>query len=171
MYAGRTCREVLLGPAPRPPPTLLTLVPLSSSLPVSDVKVPLLPSHKRTDITVFKPFLDLDTQPVLFIPDVHFANLQRGTHVGTRPPRRGLEQPGLPRVFGTALAAGPALSEVRPAGRLSGTITEMARAHAVKWIWKRCYQPRSHDPVGKRTFLPSSFSRVLAHLKDSRAVT
>uniref|UniRef100_A0A2K5PZS5 Grainyhead like transcription factor 1 n=1 Tax=Cebus imitator TaxID=2715852 RepID=A0A2K5PZS5_CEBIM len=47
---------------------------------VSDVKVPLLPSHKRMDITVFKPFIDLDTQPVLFIPDVHFANLQRGTH-------------------------------------------------------------------------------------------
>uniref|UniRef100_A0A8D0XBY1 Grh/CP2 DB domain-containing protein n=1 Tax=Sus scrofa TaxID=9823 RepID=A0A8D0XBY1_PIG len=48
---------------------------------VSDVKVPLLPSHKRMDVTVFKPFVDLDTQPVLFIPDVHFANLQRGAHV------------------------------------------------------------------------------------------
>ncbi|XP_009874975.1 PREDICTED: grainyhead-like protein 1 homolog [Apaloderma vittatum] len=48
---------------------------------VSDVKVPMLPSHKRTDITIFKPFMDLDTQPVLFIPDVHFANLQRGAHV------------------------------------------------------------------------------------------
>ncbi|XDB55522.1 hypothetical protein AB1E18_008984 [Capra hircus] len=48
---------------------------------VSDVKVPLLPSHKRMDITVFKPFIDLDTQPVLFIPDVHFASLQRGAHV------------------------------------------------------------------------------------------
>ncbi|XP_068793303.1 grainyhead-like protein 1 homolog isoform X2 [Struthio camelus] len=47
----------------------------------SEVKVPMLPSHKRTDITVFKPFMDLDTQPVLFIPDVHFANLQRGAHV------------------------------------------------------------------------------------------
>ncbi|XP_020943512.1 grainyhead-like protein 1 homolog isoform X2 [Sus scrofa] len=47
----------------------------------SDVKVPLLPSHKRMDVTVFKPFVDLDTQPVLFIPDVHFANLQRGAHV------------------------------------------------------------------------------------------
>lgn len=50
------------------------------------MKVPLLPSHKRTDSTVFKPFLDLDTQPVLFIPDVHFASLQRGAHVGTRRP-------------------------------------------------------------------------------------
>ncbi|EGW00021.1 Grainyhead-like protein 1-like [Cricetulus griseus] len=53
---------------------------------ISDVKVQLLPSHKRTDITVFKPFLDLDTQPVLFIPDVHFTNLQRGSHVGTSLP-------------------------------------------------------------------------------------
>ncbi|KAH0518535.1 Grainyhead-like protein 1-like protein [Microtus ochrogaster] len=52
---------------------------------VSDVKVQLLPSHKRTDITVFKPFLDLDTQPVLFIPDVHFTNLQRGSHVLSMP--------------------------------------------------------------------------------------
>ncbi|XP_029451714.1 grainyhead-like protein 1 homolog isoform X1 [Rhinatrema bivittatum] len=47
----------------------------------SDVKVPLLPSHKRTDITVFKPLVDLDTQPVLFIPDVHFSNLQRTAHI------------------------------------------------------------------------------------------
>ncbi|CAJ0967803.1 unnamed protein product [Ranitomeya imitator] len=47
----------------------------------TDVKGALLPSHKRTDITVFKPMQDLDTQPVLFIPDVHFANLQRTTHV------------------------------------------------------------------------------------------
>lgn len=54
---------------------------------VSDVKVPLLPSHKRMDITVFKPFIDLDTQPVLFIPDVHFSNLQRGTHVCNQDPR------------------------------------------------------------------------------------
>lgn len=52
---------------------------------MSDVKVQLLPSHKRTDITVFKPFLDLDTQPVLFIPDVHFTNLQRGSHVLSLP--------------------------------------------------------------------------------------
>ncbi|XP_077344894.1 grainyhead-like protein 1 homolog [Lithobates pipiens] len=47
----------------------------------TDVKGALLPSHKRTDITVFKPMQDMDTQPVLFIPDVHFANLQRTTHV------------------------------------------------------------------------------------------
>lgn len=49
--------------------------------------MPLLPSHKRMDITIFKPFIDLDTQPVLFIPDVHFANLQRGTHVRNQEPR------------------------------------------------------------------------------------
>ncbi|XP_062981225.1 grainyhead-like protein 1 homolog isoform X3 [Elgaria multicarinata webbii] len=48
---------------------------------VPDVKVPMLPSHKRTDITIFKPFMDLDTQPVLFIPDVHYSNIQRGAHV------------------------------------------------------------------------------------------
>ncbi|XP_053314810.1 grainyhead-like protein 1 homolog isoform X2 [Spea bombifrons] len=48
---------------------------------VADVKGGLLASHKRTDITVFKPMNDHDTQPVLFIPDVHFANLQRNTHV------------------------------------------------------------------------------------------
>uniref|UniRef100_A0A8D0HKG1 Grainyhead like transcription factor 1 n=1 Tax=Sphenodon punctatus TaxID=8508 RepID=A0A8D0HKG1_SPHPU len=51
----------------------------------SDVKVPMLPSHKRTDITVFKPFMDLDTQPVLFIPDVHLASLQRGPHLDDYP--------------------------------------------------------------------------------------
>uniref|UniRef100_A0A8C5PQ75 Grainyhead like transcription factor 1 n=1 Tax=Leptobrachium leishanense TaxID=445787 RepID=A0A8C5PQ75_9ANUR len=48
---------------------------------VAEVKGSLLASHKRTDITVFKPMVDMDTQPVLFIPDVHFANLQRTTHV------------------------------------------------------------------------------------------
>ncbi|XP_067400881.1 grainyhead-like protein 1 homolog isoform X2 [Emydura macquarii macquarii] len=48
---------------------------------VPDVKVPMLPSHKRTDVTVFKPCLDLDTQPVLFIPDLLYPSLQRGAHV------------------------------------------------------------------------------------------
>ncbi|XP_043935191.1 grainyhead-like protein 1 homolog isoform X2 [Protopterus annectens] len=46
----------------------------------SDVKLPLPPTQKRTDITVFKALGDHDTQPVLFIPDVHFSNLQRGGH-------------------------------------------------------------------------------------------
>ncbi|XP_030642664.1 grainyhead-like protein 1 homolog isoform X2 [Chanos chanos] len=40
-----------------------------------DVKVPLL--HKRSDITTFKMMTDLETQPVLFIPDIHFSNFQR----------------------------------------------------------------------------------------------
>uniref|UniRef100_A0AAY4AFY6 Grh/CP2 DB domain-containing protein n=1 Tax=Denticeps clupeoides TaxID=299321 RepID=A0AAY4AFY6_9TELE len=40
-----------------------------------DVKVPLV--HKRSDITHFKMMTDLETQPVLFIPDIHFSNLQR----------------------------------------------------------------------------------------------
>lgn len=67
----------------KPQPHQCLHYPLFQSLvsAVSDVKVPMLPSHKRTDITIFKPFMDLDTQPVLFIPDVHFANLQRGAHV------------------------------------------------------------------------------------------
>lgn len=74
---------------------------------VSDVKVPLLPSHKRMDITVFKPFIDLDTQPVLFIPDVHFANLQRGAHVGNQDPRVAQE-----KVFGIRGKQKPKFSEV-----------------------------------------------------------
>ncbi|XP_064186555.1 grainyhead-like protein 1 homolog isoform X2 [Anguilla rostrata] len=40
-----------------------------------DVKVPLL--HKRSDITTFKMMNDLDTQPILFIPDIHFSSFQR----------------------------------------------------------------------------------------------
>ncbi|XP_062325358.1 grainyhead-like protein 1 homolog isoform X1 [Osmerus eperlanus] len=40
-----------------------------------DVKVPLL--QKRNDVTVFKMMTDFETQPVLFIPDMHFSNFQR----------------------------------------------------------------------------------------------
>lgn len=36
---------------------------------------------KRAESTVFKSMLDLDSQPVLFIPDVHFGNLQRAGQV------------------------------------------------------------------------------------------
>uniref|UniRef100_A0A672IBT0 Grainyhead-like transcription factor 1 n=1 Tax=Salarias fasciatus TaxID=181472 RepID=A0A672IBT0_SALFA len=42
---------------------------------------------KRNDTTVFKMMTDLETQPVLFIPDIHFSTFQR--HVSardTRPP-------------------------------------------------------------------------------------
>lgn len=48
---------------------------LSAYLLVVDAKLPLM--HKRSDITVFKMMGDLETQPVLFIPDIHFANFQR----------------------------------------------------------------------------------------------
>ncbi|XP_055028180.2 grainyhead-like protein 1 homolog isoform X1 [Misgurnus anguillicaudatus] len=41
----------------------------------ADVKVPLL--HKRSDITTFKTMTDFETQPVLFIPDIHFSTFQR----------------------------------------------------------------------------------------------
>ncbi|KTG35153.1 hypothetical protein cypCar_00006673 [Cyprinus carpio] len=40
-----------------------------------DVKVPLL--HKRSDITIFKTMTEFETQPVLFIPDIHFSTFQR----------------------------------------------------------------------------------------------
>ncbi|MGH0134844.1 UNVERIFIED_CONTAM: hypothetical protein FKN15_011630 [Acipenser sinensis] len=47
----------------------------------SDVKMPLI--VKRTDITTFKAMGEFETQPILFIPDRHFANLQR--HVSPSP--------------------------------------------------------------------------------------
>ncbi|XP_045883345.1 grainyhead-like protein 2 homolog isoform X1 [Meles meles] len=43
----------------------------------SDGKLAALPLPKKSDITYFKTMPDLHSQPVLFIPDVHFANLQR----------------------------------------------------------------------------------------------
>ncbi|XP_058233189.1 grainyhead-like transcription factor 2b isoform X3 [Hemibagrus wyckioides] len=36
---------------------------------------------KKSDATLFKMMMDLDSQPVLFIPDVHFGNLQRAAQV------------------------------------------------------------------------------------------
>uniref|UniRef100_H2TZV2 Grh/CP2 DB domain-containing protein n=1 Tax=Takifugu rubripes TaxID=31033 RepID=H2TZV2_TAKRU len=38
---------------------------------------------KRADSTLLKPVTDLDSQPVLFIPDVYFGNLQRAGQVNT----------------------------------------------------------------------------------------
>ncbi|KAL4617012.1 hypothetical protein GN956_G21794 [Arapaima gigas] len=38
-------------------------------------------SPRKTDATCFKTSTDLDSQPVLFIPDVHFGNLQRAGQV------------------------------------------------------------------------------------------
>ncbi|KAM9307964.1 grainyhead-like protein 2 homolog [Gastrophryne carolinensis] len=43
----------------------------------SDTKLSAIPLQKKSDITFFKTMSDLDSQPVLFIPDVHFGNLQR----------------------------------------------------------------------------------------------
>lgn len=40
-----------------------------------DVKVPIL--QKRNDVTIFKMMTDFETQPVLFIPDIHFSTFQR----------------------------------------------------------------------------------------------
>ena len=36
---------------------------------------------KKPDTTYFKTMTDLEAQPVLFIPDVHFGNLQRAGQV------------------------------------------------------------------------------------------
>ncbi|XP_020730100.1 grainyhead-like protein 2 homolog isoform X1 [Odocoileus virginianus] len=43
----------------------------------SDGKLAAIPLQKKSDITYFKTMPDLHSQPVLFIPDVHFTNLQR----------------------------------------------------------------------------------------------
>eukprot|EP00079_Xenopus_tropicalis_P026356 XP_012820071.1 PREDICTED: grainyhead-like protein 2 homolog isoform X2 [Xenopus tropicalis] len=43
----------------------------------ADGKLSAVPLQKKSDITFFKTMTDLDVQPVLFIPDVHFGNLQR----------------------------------------------------------------------------------------------
>ncbi|CAG10511.1 unnamed protein product, partial [Tetraodon nigroviridis] len=48
---------------------------LNSSLAFVDVKVPIL--QKRNDVTVFKMMTDFETQPILFIPDIHFSTFQR----------------------------------------------------------------------------------------------
>uniref|UniRef100_A0A3B3RRG7 Grainyhead-like transcription factor 2b n=1 Tax=Paramormyrops kingsleyae TaxID=1676925 RepID=A0A3B3RRG7_9TELE len=40
-----------------------------------------LPLPKKVDCTYFKTMTDLNSQPVLFIPDVHFGNLQRAGQV------------------------------------------------------------------------------------------
>ncbi|XP_007465801.1 PREDICTED: grainyhead-like protein 2 homolog [Lipotes vexillifer] len=47
----------------------------------SDGKLAAIPLQKKSDITYFKAMPDLHSQPVLFIPDVHFANLQRAGQV------------------------------------------------------------------------------------------
>uniref|UniRef100_A0A4W4FQB9 Grainyhead-like transcription factor 2a n=1 Tax=Electrophorus electricus TaxID=8005 RepID=A0A4W4FQB9_ELEEL len=44
-------------------------------------KVGLGPLMKKSEITFFKSMTDLESQPVLFIPDVHFSNIQRAADV------------------------------------------------------------------------------------------
>lgn len=40
---------------------------------------------KKADTTFFKTMSNLEAQPVLFIPDVHFGNLQRAGQVAHTP--------------------------------------------------------------------------------------
>lgn len=42
-----------------------------------DLKANVLPGYRGTDITYFRPVTDMESQPVLFIPNVHFSNMQR----------------------------------------------------------------------------------------------
>ncbi|ETE73900.1 Grainyhead-like protein 2-like protein, partial [Ophiophagus hannah] len=49
--------------------------------PVTEGKLTAVPLQKKSDITYFKTMADLESQPVLFIPDVHFGNLQRAGQV------------------------------------------------------------------------------------------
>ncbi|KFO90591.1 Grainyhead-like 2, partial [Buceros rhinoceros silvestris] len=59
----------------------------------SEGKLSALPLQKKSDITFFKTMTDLDSQPVLFIPDVHFGNLQRTGQV--RNEVQVFEKPGV----------------------------------------------------------------------------
>uniref|UniRef100_A0A8C7YYK5 Grh/CP2 DB domain-containing protein n=1 Tax=Oryzias sinensis TaxID=183150 RepID=A0A8C7YYK5_9TELE len=45
----------------------------------------LTPHAERAESTLFKSMFDLESQPVLFIPDVHFGNLQRAGQVREPP--------------------------------------------------------------------------------------
>ncbi|XP_068603041.1 grainyhead-like transcription factor 2b [Brachionichthys hirsutus] len=48
-----------------------------------DGSVSVIAVPKKSDATYFKTMTDLEAQPVLFIPDVHFGNLQRAGQVFT----------------------------------------------------------------------------------------
>lgn len=65
---------------------------LGAGMPFGDAKLPML--QKRNDTTIFKMMTDLETQPVLFIPDIHFATFQR--HPFT--PEEGEDSSGLKRL-------------------------------------------------------------------------
>ncbi len=51
--------------------------------PGKDGGVGVITVPKKSDTTYFKTMTDLEAQPVLFIPDVHFGNLQRAGQVMT----------------------------------------------------------------------------------------
>ncbi|KAG9469430.1 hypothetical protein GDO78_020517 [Eleutherodactylus coqui] len=42
-----------------------------------DTKTNVLPGYRGTEMTFFRPVTDMESQPVLFIPNNHFSNLQR----------------------------------------------------------------------------------------------
>uniref|UniRef100_A0A8C9YLN8 Grainyhead-like transcription factor 1 n=1 Tax=Sander lucioperca TaxID=283035 RepID=A0A8C9YLN8_SANLU len=62
-----------------------------------DVKIPVL--QKRNDVTIFKMMTDHETQPVLFIPDIHFSTFQR--HVSASHRHRSLRLPFSDDEFGS----------------------------------------------------------------------
>nr|XP_033789002.1 grainyhead-like protein 2 homolog isoform X3 [Geotrypetes seraphini] len=66
-----------------------------------DPKLSSVPLQKKSDITFFKTMTDLDSQPVLFIPDVHFGNLQRTGQVPVMHPCQVAGDSSLqnPRIF------------------------------------------------------------------------
>ncbi|XP_034078162.1 grainyhead-like protein 1 homolog isoform X1 [Gymnodraco acuticeps] len=65
---------------------------LNPSLAFVDVKGPIL--QKRNDMTIFKMLNDHETQPVLFIPDVHFSTFQRHPY----PTEDGEDSSGMKRL-------------------------------------------------------------------------
>uniref|UniRef100_A0A673C5E8 Grh/CP2 DB domain-containing protein n=1 Tax=Sphaeramia orbicularis TaxID=375764 RepID=A0A673C5E8_9TELE len=66
------------------------------SLAFVDVKVPIL--QKRNDMTIFKMMTDLETQPVLFIPDIHFSTYQRHVSASNRPLSTDFHLSGMKRL-------------------------------------------------------------------------
>lgn len=50
---------------------------LSGSFPPAGIKGCLLSGFRGNETTYLRPEADLETQPVLFIPNLHFSSLQR----------------------------------------------------------------------------------------------
>lgn len=65
---------------------------------VVDVKVPIL--QKRNDVTIFKMLTDFETQPVLFIPDIHFSTFQRHVSYQSQTQNTHQHHAGQHRMFG-----------------------------------------------------------------------